>query len=669
MLEKTVARKRSRRILNTLILSLALLLGISPLYTNCTPGFKSQSLEISSADPRKQDDDPSTTTTTSTSTTTSTIVQPGTPTTSTTLPAAPIPLVNCASAQFEFPLATHWSNTINGFSEGANDQMTLYNPDQISTRHIYNYGLLPKLNQYIADRYEFSKIEDSEFRNLSLTTCSQSGVAVELRRPLSFSNWSVARQKILEGRGSIQTLHALIIDNNLVTVYLPPNWKKTDARGKYPILVNGFYDLKAGLLEGVRITKAMGLAWKSSTTPFIGIYWNGGGGIGSRTVNPQARASFNKILQQVAEHFGGDPQRVMIYGGSRGGMTSLAMASNPEKYPYKIIAAYVAVPTIDFNSAGRLTGPTVPYLLGAAEWTIGLLDTWKKSFRYPSNGSGMDGFTRDEAHMYILTGSRDPNIVASQINFSSPTMLNALKQSGTQVFYEAGSHDYICPWVDQFEFIQKLTAYGIPFESRVNYLTGHSTSETVTTSENFARIMTKISKYDFNGIFQIGKRSYYRHDYRTGNFVPVAADRFTFEVPRYQIPSADGHVIMTGIPGTQVEYGGKFNGSDYAVQTAVLNSQGYSVTNMSSLAAGTYTVTFIRIKKPGMADWKNLDLNHSTTGWNRGSLVLEVLAADPDGNQSASQLGEITRKAYLNEDLSGANNGYSSVSYGIAEAD
>jgi predicted esterase len=671
-LPNSESRQRKLRMIRSLVLYFVLFCSVSPLYTNCGPGYKTSDnfTDLSSAvNPNQTGGDSYTPVASPTPSPEPTSTPTATPA-PTTPPPSSVTLVSCSSSQFEFPLATHWSSAVSGFQEGASDLPNLGNPNPIANRQIYNYGLLPKFNQYIADRYELNKFEDIEFRNWSMNVCASTGVAVEARRPLSFSNWSVARQKVVESRGSIQTLHALIIDNNLVTIYLPPNWKRSDARGKYPILVNGFYDLKAGVIhEGAAITKAMGLAWKNSGTPFIGISWNGGGAIGSRTVNPQARASFNKILQQVGDLFGGDPQRVVIFGGSRGGMTALSMASNLEKYPYRIIAAYAAVPAVDFPSAGRLTGSSMPYLLHAAEWSIGLLDTWKKTFRYPSNGSGMDGFTRDGAHLYILAGSRNPADFESRLNLSSPAMLSALKETGAQVFLELGSHDIICPWVDQFQMIQKMEAAGIPFEARINYLLGHSTSGLISNGENFARIMAKIDRSDYNGIFQIGTRSYHRYDYQLGRSVAVAPGRFTFELPRYQSPSVDGHIIMTGIPGTQVEFGGKFNGTDYATQSAVLNAQGVSVSNMAPLALGNYTVTFIRIKKPGSTAWKNIDLRHSTTGWNRGALVLDVLEADLDGNTSAAHIGELIQKGYLGADLKQANGDYSSVSYGVVEVD
>ncbi len=629
------------------------------LFNNCTPGFIS-SADITQASSINPDGNPSAD---------SPADDQMSEALSGTSPA--VPMVACSSTQFEFPMPTHWSNVKGGFSEGATDIPTIYNPAPPQEKKpIYNYGWFPVFNKYIADRFEIDRISDTEFKTWSMDICASTGVAVELRRPTSFVDWTVARQKPIEGRGSIQIVHALLSDNNLVSIYLPPNWSKRDAAGKYPILFNGFYDLKVGLFsEGTLITKAMAKAWTTSRVPFIGVSWNGSGAIGSRTLNPAARAAFNKIIQDIAKQFGGDSQRIMTFGGSRGAMTSLAMASNPEKYPYKVIAAYAASPATDLNGAATLTGSTVPFLLNAAEWSLGYSDAWKKGFIYPANGMGMDGFTRNDAHLFILGGSRAPADFDSRLSLSSTAMINGLRDMGTQVFFESGSHDIICPWVDQFRYMKKLAAAGVKTETRVNYLYGHSQSGAITTPENFSRIMIKIAKKDFAGIFQSGKKTFFRNDYLTKTIANVASEKFTFELPRYQSPSVDGHIVMTGIPDTDVEYGGKLNNSDYAVQTAKLGADGTFLINLSPLLPGNYTVTYVRIRKPGQSVWKNIDLNQSTTALNRGTLNLEVLAADPGNESSSSEVGSYIRGGYLGGDLSSAVNGMISVSYGVVELD
>ncbi len=582
--------------------------------------------------------------------------------------ASSIPLVACNDTAFEFPLPTHWSNAVGGFVEKAVDSLVLANPDASSTRRLYNYGFLPSINKYIADKFDVASIPDEEFRTWSKTICAETGVAVELRKPVSFQDWSIARNKLEQSKGSIQLMHALISEDNLITLFIPPNWKQSDQRGKYPILINGYYDLRSNLLtEGKVIAKTMGKAWKNSQVPFIGIEWNGGGGVASLTANPKARASFNAIIQKVADNFGGDPQRIMMFGGSRGGITTLSMASNPEKYPYKIVAAYASVPMVDFSNATKLTGSTISQLLNIAEWSIGLTDTWKKDFRYPF--AGMQGFTRAEAHLHILAGSKDPLEFENRLNISSPYMLAGLKDMGTQLYLEVGSHDVICPWVDQYRFIKKLENQGISVETRVNYLMGHAAVGIPVASDNLAQIMIRISKNDMTRIFNAGAKTYFQSDVLAGGLIPTSEQKFTFEFPRLHTPSIPGHIIMTGVPGTEVRFSGTFGGTPYQEQSLTLNADGVWISSTEGFVKGTYLVTAISIKKPGQRTWKVINLTSGTSKMIQGNLAMEVYDYDFDASYSAGHIAELIRGAYLGGNSTNAINGFTNVTYGVVEQD
>ena len=590
---------------------------------------------------------------------------------------ASVNLVACGAAQFEFPMATHWSNAANKFVEGANDELGIYESDAASTGKVYKAELLPSINKYIGTNYEVSRITDERFVSWSKTQCASTGVAFELRRPRSFQNWSVARQQLVESRGSVQMMHALVLGENLITLLIPPNWKKSDARGKYPILVNGYYDLKLTGFEGetINIAQAMGKAWKASQTPFIGVQWNGGGAVASRTINPRSRVDFNKIIQQIADQFGGDPDRIAMFGASRGGTTALSIASNPDENPYKVVAAFVNVPALNIsNAAFDYTSTTVPSLLGAVEWSTGLVGTWNKNFIYPSEGTSMDGMTRGQAHQYVLAGSGLRADAENSLSLSSPKMLKALRKQGTRIFFEAGSHDIICPWVDQFRFMNLLETFGIPFEARTNYLSGHSDSSSIDENSfhggtGLARLMIQISERKYDSIFKIGQKSYYQTNSSTG-LAQVDGAKFTFEFPRFQYPSIDGLIIMTGIAGTAVEFDGTYNDAAFKTQSHTLDADGTKIINLAGQPAGVYHLTSLRIKKPGTSTWKNIDFKNSSTTWSPDRLVLEVKSADPLKNTPAYKITEEIVQGYLGGPGNpSAVSIFSGVSYGVVEGD
>lgn len=584
-----------------------------------------------------------------------------------------LPVVTCQVAQFEFPIPTHWSNSQIRFSEGATDQIQLNNPNVLADRRIYNHGLLPLANRYIGDNYEITKIEDSQFQNWANSECITANIAIELRKPASYSDWSIARNKLVESRGSIQILHALISENNLVTIIIPPNWKKSDPAGKYPILFSGVYDLKSSVItKDQTIIQAMAHTFNTSGAPFIGVIWNGGGAVGSRTANPAARAWFNTIIQKVAMQFGGDSQKIFTYGGSRGGITALMMAANPENYPYRVVATYAAVPPSDIPSIADLTGASVPFLIGAAEWSIGLLHTWSSNFVYPALGNNLTGLSRNDAHINILSGSHSKSDFENSLNVTSPYVLNSLKSKNVKIFLEIGSHDFIVPWLDQFKLARALDRVGISHELRVNYLAGHwadsASAIGVPTRARLSEIMAKVKAGNYDSIFSLGSKNYYMNEFSAGGMQPTLGQKFTFEFPRYQSPSVGGHIIMTGVPGTQVRFVWSFNEVTAAAPFEVtLNSEGYAVTNLSTLGAGLYRVLSIEILKPGTSIWKSIDMQNSTTGFERGRLKLEVLAADVDASITANEISIAILKGYLGEALDLATNGFGNVSYGVAE--
>lgn len=590
--------------------------------------------------------------------------------------------VSCANAQNTFPLVTHWSETTNGFVEGATGAMTMYNPNAASNRQIYNYGIIPRFENYLGENYEYRKVSDSEYLNWANAECQTAGMALEHRKPSSYSNWSVAKSSVIGNRGAFQMLYGMINGKSLVSIVLPPGWSPTDAPGKYPILFSGHYDLANHLMvRNHQMFQTLAYAYRNLNTPAIGVMWNGAGAIGSRTVQASARRDFNEIIQKVKSTFGGDSQRIFIYGGSRGGLTALSMTANPENYPYRIQACYAAVPPADFPLVAKLTGSSIPLLIGAAEWSIGLLDTWKLDFSYPIDNE-MKGFTRDEAHLYVLAGTKDTETFESRINLSSPYMINALKAKAPRLFLEIGSHDFIVPWLDQFLFRNKLISSGVNFESRINYMAGHysdsGTTHATASPAEYAGVLKNVADQTISNIFQHGRHRQYLNDYTSQSLKPIDhAVRFTLEVPRLQSNNVRGRFLMTGIPGTKFKLTYTYNGQaaspegvPYMTENE-LDSNGVFYSGIEdAFPVGRYEMTSVQILKPGSTAWKTLNLNHSTTNWERGKLIMDVVDESVVGLSPDAKGEEIQRvimQHYFGVDLNLSTNGFQNTTYGIVE--
>lgn len=591
-------------------------------------------------------------------------------------------IVSCANAQNTFPLATHWSEATNGFVEGASGAMTMYNPNPAVNRQIYNYGIIPRFENYLGENYEYRKVSDSEYLNWADGECQRAGIALEHRKPSSYSNWSTARSSLMANRGAFQLLYGLINGKNLVSIVLPPGWSPNDTPGKYPILFSGHYDLANHLMVPNHVMfQTLAYAYKNLNTPAIGIMWNGAGAIGSRSVPASTRRDFNEIVQKVQSVFAGDAQRIFIFGASRGGLISLSMAANPENYPYRIQACYAAVPPADFPLVGELTSSAVPLLIGAAEWSIGLLDTWKLDFRYPVNNE-MKDFTRNEAHLYVLAGSKDKNTFESRINLTSPYMINALKAKAPRLFLEVGSHDFIVPWIDQFLFQKKLISSGVNFESRINYMAGHfsdaTTPNATANHAQFAEILKNVADNTVGNIFRHGRHLQYMNDFSTQTLKAIDSEvRFTLEVPRLQSFNVRGRFSMTGIPRTKFKLTYTYNGQAVSpdglpyLTEGELDENGVHYTGMEiPFPVGRYEMTKVEILKPGASVWKTLNLRNSTTNWERGKLIMDVIDEAVAGlgpDMKGEEIQRVIMQNYFGVDLNMSTNGFKNTSYGIVE--
>lgn len=646
---------------NLLVVSLVVIVCLG-LYNNCADGFKTEdSLSVQLASSQGGDDGgfrplPVTTTTTTTI--------PNAPiTTTTTMPA--VTLVSCAEAQYQLPIATHWSNAGTGsVVEGSSDQIRIENAEASSPR-VYINGFLPEFEKYIGDTYSIGKYDDAGVKQWSLELCQKNGIAVDIRKPASYSNWNVAKQAAVAKRGALQILPALKVNKSLIDIILPVGWDPNAAAGTYPVIFVGAYDVHDTMkTEGQIEVSAIASLWNTKKLKAIGIVWNGMGAINSRTMNDGALPEFNSLIQKAAVSFGADPQRIITFGGSRGGTTSLRIASNPNNYPYKVVAAYAAVPPDQTGNIGRLISSTVPALLFAAEWTIGLKSVFMPGWTYPNLGNSLTGLTAKQAHLKILTGITDLDLADANYSMSSTRFIQGLKSAGTQVYLEIGSHDFIVPWIDQFRYAKVLDQYGIPNELRINYMAGHW-RDNAAVEQILTRVLSQVATKTGGNYFSIGAKSYYRFDTATGSMRPVNKPMFTIEFPRKIVPGSGGQIIATGIPATKYKISFRYNGGDLIDAEQTLDSEGKHVWDISGIDDGTYQIEKLFIQEPGRV-MTELSINRKTTKYGNGFLKLEKTSTPFTGTS-----GDLTvdiMHGYLGASMELANGPeMTNVSYGVCE--
>lgn len=534
----------------------------------------------------------------------------------------------------ELPVVTHWSNALNAAQYLATDQATIgaaYPGGTYVPGTCYPYyagGRIPDLDHYIGDTWSVSAISDADAKAVFEGICRRTGVPVRLLRPDA-----VEAGRLRSRPGAVQVVHANVVDGSLVTVVLPANWSGQAPAATWPIVANGFYDLNDNVFrqEGPDLIRMIALSTTSGRTGAIGVLWNGGGALASRTMNPRALDQFAHVVDFVAQRFGGDRHRILMYGGSRGGVTTLAMASNPKGHDYTVTYAAPVVPPTRIGEHALLQSTTFPGLLEAAAWSTGLADAWRTGWRYPAcaGKAHLTGLTAPQAHLFILTGTTDPAYADAHLALISPDYVAGLKAAGTRVYMQFGSHDFIVPYAHEVEYAKSLLDGGVPLEVDVLIRAGHAVRPEAGKPfipSNTNRIWEVLQAYvdpAHAGPLPTvtPKVSFYRVNRTTQVLEPFApADGvfpFTLEGPRFTVPGQRFPLVMVGEPGTQWEVtltppGG---GSPY-LWTGAIGAQMKALQWVDvpvGQAPGDYAYG-LRIKKPGVTGWEVVSATSTITG-------------------------------------------------------
>jgi hypothetical protein len=166
-----------------------------------------------------------------------------------------------------------------------------------------------------------------------------------------------------EGRAELQIVNNHPIAGALYTIFLPPNWKKS---AKMPIVLSGngatqsnnqrFWKRTGDNRLPVTVVRAS----VADRTGLIGVISNAGG-TESMGVDQNTLRSVGKALEFLGAN-GGDPQRVIMAGASRGGGTSIAWAANPLDLPYQAVAVFADIPPVAFGVLRQRSVLTYPTL-------------------------------------------------------------------------------------------------------------------------------------------------------------------------------------------------------------------------------------------------------------------------------------------------------------------
>ena len=374
-------------------------------------------------------------------------------------------------------------------------------------------ALVPAFERYVAENYSRNKVTKLRAIWFSDKTRKETGFPLAHRNhPYAFSNadptasgaaGSVShpsctgepscRFEVQDDLPVLQAVHCHIVDideageqypliagaeNSLVTFLLPPTWTSASPSGTYPILLNGSYDIHDSTFASGEATfvkwilGAITSVYRADTSRrAIGILWNGGGSNATSTVQPSAYKNVEKLAKDAEELLRADPDRIVMAGSSRGGVTTLTMASNPDSLAYTVKYADATNCNTRFGEAIVYASPTYPHGFEASDTITGYQDSWRSDFIDP--GTGRDSHSQS---LHTLFGITDPAMVDELYSIDSPRLREGLQSQQTQVVFRNSTHDYTRSYAQVLDYVHNLRGMlpEIPLVFQVYYQGGHS---------------------------------------------------------------------------------------------------------------------------------------------------------------------------------------------------
>jgi hypothetical protein len=480
-----------------------------------------------------------------------------------------ISLTSSGVFENDFPIVTHWRADINwdedhyrgGFEIGASDDLPTVLGNDSSSPYVLSteYALFsddphrnPPVADYdigVAENFATTSIDSFWAVNDSNTVLKKTGYPVIHRNyPWALNSSSPSEKQVNEEIPAFQVLHAHMIavspdKSSIATFLLPPNWTRAPF-DPYPILFNTFYDLHGGSYRG-HGTYYMNIAGglqNEDKGQVMGVLWSG-----DHPYNPSFYENA-EILFGVASSLGGDPHKIVVTGGSRGGTLGLRLASNPsDNYKVALAVVYGVVNKIG-EHACNYSSVTYFGALGSISMTAGYKYSWKSGWKNPVSNLSL---CKSALKFFINSTDQEQG---DQAGLWGTESVQNLRDKGTKVILVQGTHDHFIPMNLHVKYLDKLVDAGIPLEARIYYRFGHA---------NMAQDRTFLLE---NGLTELlGNREisisegtfHYRRESEENYQVPVLFDPvnqpIVFEAPKYVSWDQTFPLVFIGDSNTTVE--------------------------------------------------------------------------------------------------------------------
>jgi len=353
-------------------------------------------------------------------------------------------------------------------------------------------AILPAYERYIAENYTLYKPTAMAAIWLSDRVRSVTGFPIAHRNGYqAFDSGAGAGQKVEDGLPLFQVVHARIehfedtevagYEDSLATFVLPPGWTSASSEATYPILFNGQYDVHQRCTFawensdgrpdwGKTMFTALGELYDHAGGPrrAVGIFWNGGGAGITYTQQASAYENIEVVIDDAAANFDADRDRIVFTGGSRGGMTALAMGSNPFEKNYTAVYLNAYTPVVRLGTSIEFSNPSYPLGLGSTPAVTGWKNSWMSDWVDPNTElSGL------ELTAEILFGVTNYSAIDEFAVIDSEAFIDGLLEQGTGVVLRYGTHDGFKAFDQIARYYEHLRDAGVPIQLDVFHRFGH----------------------------------------------------------------------------------------------------------------------------------------------------------------------------------------------------
>jgi len=471
-----------------------------------------------------------------------------------------------------YPVTTHWCAALNGgrggFQPGASDGLGQIDWDAAEGRRTVQgqfrcdderspyyfrserYALWPDdpdaramaYERYVGETYSLYSVSEAAALQLSAEALAHSGYPALIRR----ADTPLAE---LEGVPAFQLVHNVIIGEgahrSLATYILPPLWRRGAA--DCPAVFSGFYDQNENVFSviGPDMLRLIGELYNERGAGVVGIIWNGGGSIGTRTLQQSIYDNLDALFERAIRDFGVREDGIVTVGGSRGGFASLLAAANPSRQSYRVRYAVCAnVPFLIGTPLLTMLNSGHPILDQAMCEDTGYKDAWRKGWRDEQGRSGMERF------LETTVGTSDLAEIDEARSPASETVMRRLAANGTQVLQSHGTHDpFTASWL-AYRWVDRARALGIPVRHEIGYRFGHNNCvPPMTSAKRCLESIVSGEPLTMASDYHYARASADPADWSRAALLEVERQPLFLEAPKVVVRGAANDFTLYGVPG------------------------------------------------------------------------------------------------------------------------